>query len=128
ITIFLASFLALHVLSYPRSVYDAVVGLYQLSPSFLGFVLNTTEVAQGIAQVLSPIGWLASAINNALLAAAPGFKSALDNIGISTTEPVTKLDLMGRYVLCQNLAAWVSAVTALAYGFYISHSYRRKSR
>ncbi|MDH5531913.1 MAG: hypothetical protein OEX99_00365 [Candidatus Bathyarchaeota archaeon] len=128
ITIFLASFLALHVLSYPRSVYDAVVGLYQLSPSFLGFVLNTTEVAQGIAQVLSPIGWLASAINNALLAAAPGFKSALDNIGTSTTEPVTKLDLMGRYVLCQNLAAWVSAVTALAYGFYISHSYRRKSR
>ena len=128
ITVFLASFLALYIIGYPTLTYDAVVRLYQLNPSFLGFVLKTTEVAQGIAQVLSPIGWLASAINNALLAAAPGFKSAFDNIGASTTEPITKLDLLGRYVLCQNLAAWVSAVTALAYGFYISHSYRRKSR
>lgn len=127
VTIFLASFLALYILGYPKSTYDAVVRLYQLNPSFLGFVLKTTEAAQGIAQALSPIGWLASAINNALLAAAPGFRSALENFGTSTTGPITKLDLVGRYILCQNLAAWVSAVTALAYGWY-TRLYSRKSR
>jgi hypothetical protein len=127
ITVFLASFLALYIIGYPTLTYDAVVRLYQLNPSFLGFVLKTTEVAQGIAQALSPIGWLASAINNALLAAAPGFRSALENFGASTTGPVTKLDLLGRYALCQNLAAWGSAVTALAYGQY-TRLYRRKSR
>jgi len=126
-TLFLASFLALYILGYPKSTYDAVVKLYQLSPSFLGFVLKTTEVAQGIAQALSPIGWLASAINNALLAAAPGFRNAFENFGASTTGPMTKLDLVGRYALCQNLAAWVSAATALAYGRY-TRLYRRKSR
>ena len=128
VTIFLASFLALYILGYPRSTYDVVVGLYELNPSFLDFVLKTTEVAQGIAQVLSPIGWLASAINNALLRAAPSFRSALENFGASTTGPITKLDLVSRYVFCQNLAAWASAVTALAYGQYTSLSYRRKSR
>jgi len=128
ITIFLASLLILYFLAFPRSIYFALVGLYRSSPSFLGFVLKTTEVAQGIAEVLSPIGGLASAINNALLAAAPGFKSALDNLGASTIVPVTRLPLMGRYLFCQNLAAWVSAVTALAYGWYASHSHRRKSR
>ncbi|NIR86787.1 hypothetical protein GWO13_04125 [Candidatus Bathyarchaeota archaeon] len=128
VIIFLASFLALYILAYPRLTYDAVVGLYQFSPSFLGFVLKTTEVAQGIAKVLSPIEWVGSAINNALLAAAPGFRSALENLGASTTGPITKLDLMGRYVLCQNLAAWASALIALAYGRYTYHSYRRRSR
>lgn len=128
IAIFLASFLALYFLAFPRSIYFALVGLYQSSPSFLGFVLKTTEVAQEIAEVLSPIGGLASAINNALLAAAPGFKSALDNLGASTIVPVTRLPLMGRYLICQNLAAWVSAVTALVYGWYASRSYRRRPR
>lgn len=126
-TLFLASFLALYIIGYPKSTYDAIVKLYQLSPSFLGFVLKTTEVAQEIAQALSPIGGLASAINNALLAAAPGFRSALENFGASTTGSITKLDLVGRYALCQNLAAWISAATALAYGRY-TRLYRRKSR
>jgi len=128
IAVFLVSFLALYIVGYPRSTYDAVVKLYQLNPSFLGFVLKTTQVAEGIAQVLSPIGWLASAIGNALLAAAPGFRSALEDFGASTTGSIAKLDLVGRYILYQNLAAWVSALTALAYGQYTSRLYRRKSQ
>jgi len=128
VTVFLAFFLALYILAYPRSTYDAMVGLYQFSPSVRGFVLKTAEVAHGIGQVLSPIGWLASAVNNALLAAAPSFRSAFESMGASITVPITELDLMGRYVFCQNLAAWASAVIALAYGRYTSYSYRRKSR
>lgn len=127
VILFLASFLALYILGYPRSTYDAIVKLYESSPPFFGFVLKTAEVAQGIAQALSPIGWIASAINNGLRAVAPGFRSTLENFGASTTGPITKLDLVGRYVLCQNLAAWISATTALAYGWY-TRLYRRKSR
>lgn len=126
--IFLAFFLALYVLVYPRLPYDAVIGLYQFSPSFLGFVLKTIEVAQGIARVFSPIGWLGSAINEALFTAAPGFKRALDDFGASTTDQLAELDLMGRYILCQNLAALTSAVIAFVYGQYISRLHLRKSR
>jgi len=126
--IFLTFFLALYILAYPRSPYDAVIGLYRFSPSLLGFVSKTIEIAQGIARVFSPIGWLGSAINEALFAAAPGFKRALDNFGAATTDQLPRLDLMGRYVLCQNLAAWASAIIAFAYGQYVSHLHLRKSR
>lgn len=126
--VFLASVLALYTLAYPRLIYDAVIELYKGNPSFLGFVLKTIETAQAIGQVLFPIGWLASTINNALLAAAPGFRNALESFGASMIEPIVKLDLVWKYAICQNVAAWISAVTALAYGQYTFRPYRRKPR
>jgi len=126
--VFLASFIVLYILAYPRSTYDAVVGFYEWSPAFLGFVTKTIEIAEGVGQAMPPIGELGSAITNALLAAAPGFRSALENLGASTVGAIAKLDLVGRYALCQNLAALVSAITALAYGRYYSmRLYRRTS-
>jgi hypothetical protein len=122
--VFLVSILALYILVRPRVTYDLAVGLYRANPSFHGFVLKTIEIGQGIAQALSPIGWLASAIDNALRAAAPSFRNALEGIGAPITEPLAKLDLVWGYVICQNLAAWVSAVVALAYGAYVSRRYR----
>jgi hypothetical protein len=126
--VFLTSFIILYILAYPRSPYDAVVGFYNWSPAFLGFVAKTIEIAKGVGQAIAPIGELGSAITNALLAAAPGFRSALENFGASTFEALTELDLVGRYVLCQNFAAFVSAITALVYGRYYSmRLYRRTS-
>jgi len=85
--VFLASFILLYILAYPRSPYDAVVGFYKWSPAFL-----------------------------------------LENFGASTVGALTELDLVGRYVLCQNFAAFVSAITALVYGRYYSmRLYRRTS-
>ncbi len=126
--VFLASFILLYILAYPRSPYDAVIGFYNWNPAFLGFVAKTIEIARGVGQVISPIGGLGSAITNALLAAAPGFRSALENFGTSTVGAIAELDLVGKYVLCQNLAALISAITALAYGQYYSmRLYRRTS-
>jgi hypothetical protein len=126
--VFLASFTILYILAYPSSTYDAVVGFYKWSPAFLGFVAKTIEIAEGVGQAISPIGQVGSAITNALLAAAPGFRSALENFGASTVGGIAKLDLVGKYVLCQNLAAFISAITALAYGRYYSmRLYRRTS-
>jgi len=129
LTVFLVSVLALYILVYPNLLHDLAIELYTANPSFHGFVLKTIEIAQGIAQALSPIGWLASTINGALRAVAPGFRNAIGGLGASITEPLTNLDLVWKYALCQNAAAWISAIVALAYGEYNSRVYRiRKPR
>jgi len=127
--VFLVSVLTLYILAYPQLTYDLATGIYEANPSFHGFVLKTIEIGKAMVQALSPIGWLASAINNALRAAAPGFRNAFEGFGRSITEPLSKLDLVWMYALCQNVAAWASAVVALTYGKYASHLYRmRKPR
>lgn len=128
LAVFLASFIILYILAYPRSTYDSVVQLYHSNPTFLGFVLKTIEIAEGIGKAIFPIGEAGSAITNALLAAAPGFRQALESFGTSTVGPIAKLDLVEKYALCQNIAGWISALTALAYGrYYSSRLNRRRS-
>ena len=126
LTVFLASIFVLYALVYPRLIHDMVVGFYAENPSFQGFVLETIKQAREIGQVLSPIGWLASSVNGALVAVAPGFRSSLEGFGASIVGPIAKLDLVWKYALCQNAAAWFSAITAFAYGQHVSRLYRRK--
>jgi len=129
LAVFLVSVLTLYILAYPKLTYNFATGTYEANPSFHGFVLKTIEIGKAIVQALSPIGWLASAIDNALRAAAPGFRNALEGFGGPVTEPLSKLDPVWVYTLCQNVAAWASAVVALAYGEYASRLYRiRKPR
>ncbi len=126
--IFLLTVLALYALGYPSLIQDAFTGLYEKNPSFLGFILWIINAAQAVGQTLSPLGWLASSINNALLAASPSFRNAIEGLGTPITSAMVKLDLTGKYILCQNLAAWISAFIALAYGRYTSRLYHRRAR
>jgi len=129
LAVFLVSVLTLYILAYPNLTYNFATGTYEANPSFHGFVLKTIEIGKATVQALSPIGWLASAIDNAFRAAAPGFRNALEGFGGPVTEQLSKLDPVWVYTLCQNVAAWVSAVVALAYGEYASRLYRiRKPR
>jgi len=128
IGIFLVSILTLHTVGSPSFIYEIVTGFYKTNPSFHGFVLKTLEITQGIGQTLTPLGWLGSTINNALLAIAPSFRNALEGFGTSITGPMVTLDLVWKYAICQNIAAWASALTAFAYGQYASHPYRRYKR
>lgn len=128
IGVFLVSILTLYILGSPSFIYEFVTGFYKANPSFHGFVLKTFETAQGIGQTLTPLGWLGSATNNALLAMAPGFRIGLEGFGTSITGPMVTLDLVWKYAICQNIAAWASALTALAYRQYTSHPYRRYKR
>jgi hypothetical protein len=127
LTVFLASVFVLYALVHPTLIHDMVVGFYTENPSFLWFVLETIRQARGIGQDLSPIGWLASTINGALVAVAPGFRSSLEGLGAPIIGPMAKLDLVWKYALCQNAAAWFSAIAAFAYGQYASRLYRRKT-
>lgn len=126
--VFIISFLALYLLGFPSFIHDQVIELYRGNPSFQGFVVRTIEIASSIGSTLSPIGWLASAINGALISSAPGFRSAIEGLSVSITKPLSELSLVWKYVICQNIAAWVSAVAALAYGQYASSLYRRYRR
>ncbi len=128
VLIFLVSFLTLHLMGHPSLIHDLVVGLYRGNPSFHGFVIGTIDIAGSIGQALAPIELLVSAINDALISAAPAFRGALEGFITSITEPLVKLDLTWRYVICQNIAAWLSAIAALAYGQYTSRLYRRYRR
>jgi len=124
LAVFLVSILALSILAHPSLTYDFATGLYETIPPFHGFVLKTIEIGKAIAQALSPIGWLASAIDNVLRDVAPSFRNNLEGFGAPTTESLAKLDLVWLYTICQNAAAWISAVVALAYGKYTSRMYR----
>jgi len=127
LAIFLVSALGLYLLAYPTLMYEVVVGFHRGNPSFHGFVLKTIEMINGLGQGLSSIG-LGSSISNALTAAALGFSTTFEGFGTSVTQPLIKLDLVWKYTLCQNFAAWISALMTWTYGQYTSRLYRRRPR
>jgi hypothetical protein len=106
----------------PTFIYDIVVGLYTGNPSL---PLAIRGISEGIAS--SPIGGLTTAVNDALAGIAIGFWNTFEGAG-KLTESLVQLDLTWKYVICQNIAAWVSAFAVWAYGKYSSHLYRRKRR
>ena len=57
---------------------------------------------------------------------APGFRSAFEGIVPTKLPSLTSGDILWRYVLCQNVAAWVSALAALFYVKIFSNTYRSK--
>jgi len=119
LALFLSMSLLLYVVVYPDLIYHGVIGLYRGNPSFLWFVTGTTDLVRGVGQALAPV-------NDALLGAAPGFRDGLAGFGASLTGSVVGLDVAGKYVLSQNVAAWVSAFVALFYGSFVSsRRYRR---
>jgi hypothetical protein len=120
LAVFLSMSLLLYIVVYPDLIHQGVVGLYRWNQSFLGFVTGTRDLVRGVGQALPPLGGLGTSINNALLGAAPGFRHGLAGVGTSLTSSIVGLDVAGKYVLSQNVAAWVSALVALIYGLYAS--------
>jgi hypothetical protein len=110
LTIFLLSIIIVSVLVYPRLFTDFAVGLYANSALY-GFLLQLNGILRAI---LSPI--------NAL---APGLRNVFESLVTSKSQSLTEVDLLWRYVFVQNVAAWISALGALAYGKYISNTQRR---
>jgi len=122
LAVFVVSVFAVYLLVQPTSIYDAVVGFYTGNPSLPYAVKG---VCDGIAS--SPIGGLTTGINNALAGVAIWFWNTFEGVG-KLTESLVQLDLVWKYVICQNVATWVSALMVWAYGKYSSKLYRRKGR
>ena len=112
---FTTIFIIIYLMEYPKAIYELAINLYQSNPSLLDFVYKTHESAKAMVQPSSPLGWLTSPINNALLNTAPSFKRFMDQLINPLANILSKLDILSKYVLCQNLAAWSSAIIALIY-------------
>jgi len=128
LVIFLSAVFLLFLVEYPDLAHNWTLNLYRGSPAFLNFVSGTGQWFRGVGQAVPPLGGLGSAMNNALLGLAPGFRHSLEGAGASLTLPIVQLDIVGKYVLSQNLAAWISALVALLYGVYASSRSLRRPR
>jgi hypothetical protein len=126
--VFGALILLVSVLAYPKLIYWIVSNAYQNDPALLGFVTWIGNSGKNIADALAPIGWICSAADNALLSTAPTFRDFVLSLG-GLIKPLVELDGAGKYLVFQNVAAWVSALTALLYGGRKRKTYRhRKGR
>ena len=117
---FLAFILLFSLLAYPQLIYQTVANAYKTNPSLLNFI-------KGTAEALAPIGGIFSGVNNALLAAAPNFRNFVLALG-AIIKPLTELDNASKYLVFQNAAAWIVALSALLYGEVIRKSYRYKRK
>ncbi len=120
ILVFLAFVLLFSLFAYPQLIYQTVANAYKTNQSLLNFV-------KGTAETLAPIGGVFSAVNNALLAAAPSFRNFVLALG-AIIKPLTELDNASKYLVFQNAAAWIVALSALIYGEVIRKSYRYKRK
>lgn len=117
--------LLVSLLTYPQLIYWTVSDTYQNNTSLLGFIKSVSNSGRSITEALAPIGWVCTVVNNALMSIAPEFGDIVVNLG-GLTKPLVALDDMGKYLIFQNVATWVSALTTLSYGAYRRKSYRHK--
>ena len=113
---------------YPNLIYHLTVNLYRGSPALANFASGTEMWFRGIGTAVPPLGDFVGSINNAFIKAAPGFRKSLEAAGTSLTKPIFQLDVVGKYILGQNLASWTAAILAIIYSAYASTRRRIKSR
>lgn len=118
--------LLITIVAYPNVISSATLNLYEWGKPFLNFVGATTEAAKAIASTIPPIGVIAGSIHSALIAASPAFHTTLEGAGSSLTRGLVALNPTEKYLIAQNAAAWIAAITALLYSQYIkTRRYRR---
>jgi len=128
ILVFLALILLISVIAFPGLIYGTFSNLYKGNPQLLEFVKSVNNALKGFVEALGPIGWLCSAINNAIISAAPAFRGFVSALG-GLVKPLVDLPPVGKYLVFQNVAAWVSALTVFSYGFFTRKGYRfRKAK
>ncbi len=128
LAIFILVAAGLLLIEYPDLIYHLTLNMYAGSPALHGFVIGVGQWLQGVGISVPPLSDLGTSINNALVSAAPGFRRSLEAAGTSLTSPIFQLDVVGKYALSQNLAAWTAAVLALLYSAYASTRRRIKGR
>jgi hypothetical protein len=116
--------LLVYVIAYPRLIPDAVNWLLGGGNSALQrFITWTIGAADAIGQALSPLGWLGANIENGLAAISLGFRNGVISLTTPIVMPMVQADLVGKYILIQNVAAWFAAIASLYYG---SRVHRRR--
>jgi len=117
--------LLVSLLTYPQLIYWTASNAYHSNPSLLSFAKSVGSFGRRIAGALAPIGWVCLVVNNALLSVAPSLRDFILSLG-GFTKPLVELDDVGKYLVFQNVATWITALTALLYGGFKRKSYRYK--
>lgn len=123
--VFSAFILLFSLLAYPRLIHHAFLGLYRGNPSTLEFALSVNNAVKGLAETLAPVGWVCTAINNAIIAEAPRFRILAASFE-GLTKPLADLPPVGKYLFLQNFSAWFSAFLVLFYGLCVQSYQRRR--
>ncbi len=111
LVVFLLAAILLSVLVYPRLFTDFAIGFYNTS-SFL------QEFMQNLANALVT---LASGLNSI----APGFRDLFGGLASASASAYTEGNIVLIYVICQSVAAGISALCAFVYVRNITGSYHR---
>ncbi|MCW4016202.1 MAG: hypothetical protein NWF06_07525 [Candidatus Bathyarchaeota archaeon] len=108
LTIFLLSAILVSVLIYPKLFTDFATALYSTTSPLQG-------VMEGLGNALVPIA-------SSLDSIAPAFGNIFGGFVSNSAQSLTQSDIVLRYVLCQNVAAWISAISAVVYVRHITKS------
>jgi hypothetical protein len=107
------------LLAYPQAIYWTVSSAFQNNPSLLNFVKSTGKSFAFLG-----------GIGKGLTFAMPGIRGFFTGLE-SIIEPIVDLDNAGKYLLFQNLAAWISALFVIFYagsrGKGIRYARRKRS-
>jgi len=107
-----------YLAAYPSLLNDVAYSFLKSNTTFLNFLVGIRNLACSIGEFLSPLGWFASSIDAALKGAAPGLRGSV-RVFDGLIGTLASLDANSKYILCQNLAAWIPALSVLAYGRYV---------
>jgi len=109
---------------YPKLIYHTVSNFYQNNPSTLSLVNSINSSLRNFVETVAPVGWICTTFNNALIAMALNLRATVARFG-SLTNPLVALPPVGKYLVFQNFAVWISALAVLLYGLYVQRSYHR---
>ncbi|MEM3010956.1 MAG: hypothetical protein QXE76_04020 [Candidatus Bathyarchaeia archaeon] len=123
ILVFSALILLVSVVAYPGLIYEAFSNIYRGNTLLLEFVKSVNNGLKGFVEALGPVGWLCSSINSAIISAAPALRGFVSTLG-GLVKPLVNLPPVGKYIVFQNVAAWVSALAVFTYGFLTRKGYR----
>jgi len=123
---FITIILLITIAAYPKLIPTATMNFYQWNTTFLNFVITTIKASETIANTIPPIGAIATAIQNALIFAAPAFRNMLESAASAIASGLVSLNSTEKYLIIQNAAAWTVALFTLLYSQYVkTRRYRR---
>ncbi|MCX8171250.1 MAG: hypothetical protein N3E47_04690, partial [Candidatus Bathyarchaeota archaeon] len=106
-SLFYISLLIMLILFCPSALHNLAINLYLGSSLFKGLV---TQFGQINTLLINLVGSSASLFRRSLQPLA---------------EAITSIDLAWKYLLCQNIAAWLTSIVVLAYVKYCSRGFGR---
>lgn len=123
LVVFSALVFLFSIMVNPQLIRQTFLNLYRCTPTLFNFVISARDAVGGFAETLAPIGWACITVNNAIMAASPSLRAFAAGLG-GLIKPLVELPPVGKYLVFQNLAVWVSALAVLFYGVYSKKGYR----